>query len=41
MVSPFHGTPNMPLQLDSITISYLPAFTALWGMMCSTRLSPP
>ena len=41
MVSPFQGTPNMPLQLDSMTISCLPALMALRGMMYSTRRSPP
>lgn len=33
MVSPFHGTPNMPLQLDSMTIEYVPFLIALRGMM--------
>ena len=41
MVSPFQGTPNMPLQLDSMTISCFPALTAEGGMMYSTRRSPP
>lgn len=41
MVSPFHGTPNMPLQLLSITNEWVPFFLASGGIMYSTRRSPP
>lgn len=41
MVSPFQGTPNIPLQLDSMTKECLPALTASRGIMYSTRRSPP
>ena len=41
MVSPSHGTPNMPLQLDSMTKSWRPCAHAAGGMMYSTRRSPP
>ena len=41
MVSPFQGTPNMPLQLDSITKECVPWVMAEGGMMYSTRRSPP
>ena len=41
IVSPFHGTPNIPLQLDSITNSWTPSSLASRGMMYSTRRSPP
>ena len=41
MVSPFQGTPNMPLQLDSMTNSCVPSSRASGGMMYSTLRSPP
>jgi len=40
-VSPFQGTPNMPLQLDSMTNSWTPSSRASGGMMYSTLRSPP
>lgn len=41
MVSPSQGTPNMPLQLDSMIKSCFPALRASGGIMYSTRRSPP
>ena len=41
MVSPFQGIPNMPLQLDSMMNSCIPASRADGGMIYSTRRSDP
>lgn len=41
MMSPSQGTPNMPLQLISMTNSCLPDLTMSCGMMYSTLRSPP
>lgn len=41
MVSPFQGTPNIPLQLDSMTNSWIPAEQAEGGIIYSTRRSEP
>jgi hypothetical protein len=41
MLSLFHGTPNMPLQLDSMTNSCRPRLRASGGIMYSTLRSIP
>lgn len=41
MVSPFQGTPNIPLQLDSMTNECTPSLRASGGMIYSTLRSPP
>jgi hypothetical protein len=41
MVSPFQGTPNIPLQVASATKECVPRLRASGGKMYSTRLSPP
>jgi hypothetical protein len=41
IVSPFQGTPNMPLHELSITNACVPLQRSAGGMMYSTRRSPP